>query len=381
MTVVAPPRRPPPEAPHDAEALDALIEEARRRARRRRQAYGLAVLLLGALGLGAFLGFGGGGAARPSHHAPLARIEPADQSLAAENGPLTIMDSEGDASSGWYGLSTIGSDGRLHPLARCPDHVKWCGDVESLDWSPDGKWLAFSVGSVGAANPYNGVHVVNPATGEDRRVRDCRPDPGECDWFDLDWSPDGASLAYASGGKISLLNFSVVYVGEVGSRPLETGTAGRDSSPSWSPDGKWIAYASNDGERSSVYVIGVDGAQRRVLTRDASYPAWSPDGTTIAYRRGCGIRLMTPAGVDVTPFSLSGCLPLGARDPKVIPGAPVWSPDGRKISIGVAWRTGQERWRGTYVMNADGSRLTRLTRRARGVAMGQQPRAAWRPLP
>lgn len=379
MTVTAPPRLPRPEVPHDPEALEALIEEARRRARRRRQAYGASALVAAAVGVGAFFGFwNSGGGARSSQAEPLPRIAPVGDSP-ARNGALTIMDDEGDASSGWYGLSNIGSDGRLHPLIRCPHRANWCGEVESLDWSADGKWLAFAVTSVHVANPANGVHVFNAATGEDRTLRKRGRD--ELGWFDLDWSPQGSRLAYVSGGKISLLSLSLVYTSEVGSTPLATGTAGRDSSPSWSPDGKWIVYASNDGERSSVYVIGADGAQRRLLTRDASYPAWSPDGTTIAYRRGCGIMLITPAGVDVTPFSLSGCLHLGARDPKVIPGAPVWSPDGRKIAIGVAWRTGQERLRGTYVMNADGSHLERLTTKARGVYMGQQPRAAWQPLP
>jgi hypothetical protein len=386
VTVSAPPRPPDVGAPDDLNALEALIEEARRRARRRRQLYGASALVAAALGAGVFFGFrdgGGGSQANPGE--PLTRISVVADSPAARNGSLTIMDTAttdaatgAPAPAGWYGLSTIGPDGGLHPLARCPAAAEWCGEVESLDWSPDGKWLAVAVTSFARPNPYNGVHLVNPATGEDLQVRNCRPSPGECDWFDLDWSPNGASLAYTSGGKISVLNFSVVYAGrEVGSASLGTGTAGRDSSPSWSPDGKLITYASNDGERSSVYVIGADGAQRRLLTRDASYPAWSPDGARIAYRRGCGIRQMTPAGVDVTPFALSGCLPLG----DVIPGPPVWSPDGRKITFGVSWSVGQERWRGTYVMNADGSHLTRLTTKARGVYAGQQPRPAWQPLP
>src|SRR5215208_6811518 len=141
MTATAPPRLPRPKAPADPEALEALIEEARRRARRRRQAYGASALVAAAVGVGAFFGFwNSGGGARSSQVEPLPRIAPVGDSP-ARNGALTIMDSEEGASEDWYGLSNIGSDGRLHPLIRCP--YRWCGGVASLDWSADGKWLAF----------------------------------------------------------------------------------------------------------------------------------------------------------------------------------------------------------------------------------------------
>lgn len=36
---------------------------------------------------------------------------------------------------------------------------------------------------------------------------------------------------------------------------------------------------------------------------------------------------------------------------------------------------------GTYVMNADGTELVRVTSKSLGVWMGQTPRPAWRPRP
>src|SRR4029077_6558531 len=118
------------------------------------------------------------------------------------NGPLTLADVDtiapGEGPSGWYGISTLGSGGRLDLVARCPDHADWCGEIEGLAWSPGGAWLAAGVTSVGSANPYNGLHLINPSTREDRTIRPCAPSAGECDWFDIAWAPDGSRLAYVS---------------------------------------------------------------------------------------------------------------------------------------------------------------------------------------
>ena len=111
------------------------------------------------------------------------------------NGPLAVMDSVWPIRNptGWYAVSRIRADGYLAPLVRCPGRqTDWCGEVESIDWSPDGTRLALSVTSFGRANP-NGIHVINLGSGRDTML-----DVGCCDWFDLDWSPDGTRLAYVT---------------------------------------------------------------------------------------------------------------------------------------------------------------------------------------
>lgn len=374
------PTPPPPSDPRDPGIEpDALIEEARRRARRRRMLYACALLAV-TVGTGAYVGSGGGGGDSTEAPAPLApenplvRIEAGSAAWTMSNGPLAIMASDADSrgESGWYGLSNIGFGERLSPVARCPGRTRWCGEVESIDWSPNGKWLALSVTSFGAANPYNGVHIVNPATGRDQQIVSCRPP--ECDWRDLDWSPDGSRLAFVSGAP----NTSIFLINTdgTGRTALNTPTNRHVSSPSWSPNGEWIAYAGVDENGSSVYAMRVDGSQGRLLARHGSGPAWSPDGTKIAYSTSCGVKLSTPTGKDVTPPSPGNCNAIG------VPGLgpPVWSPDGRQIAISGQAFADAATGSGTYVMNADGSNLARLTKEWVSVHIGAAPRPAWQPV-
>jgi WD40 repeat protein len=385
------PARDPRDPPIDP---NALIEEARRRARRRRMLYSACVLLAALAGMGAYFGFGHGGGGtteappaaenQPAAETPPVRIDAGSSAPIMNNGPLLIRafeaNSIGEGPPGWYGLSTIGIGGRLSPVVRCPGRVTWCGEVESIDWSSNGEQLALSVTSFARANAFNGIHIVNPATGKDQQILSCAPP--ECDWFGLDWSPDGSRLAFVSGptggGGTQNTVIYLINTDGTGRTVLNTRTVGRDLSPSWSPNGKWIAYAGADEGGSAIYAVRVDGSQGRLLARHGSGPAWSPDGTTIAYRTKCGVKLISPSGTDLTPLSPRTCNAIG------IPGfgPPVWSPDGRQIAI--SGRTSAPNGRtkqGTYVLNADGSDLTRLTTESATVFMGAQPRPAWQPVP
>jgi Tol biopolymer transport system component len=408
MTVTTRPRPPTPMPPTAAPLSDprdpqiepdALIEEARRRARRRRTLYAC-VLLAAAVGTGAYLGSGGGGGDSSEPTAPLAaeqplvRIQAGSVASPMSNGPLSIVAFEdngrGEGPAGWYGLSSIGLGGRLQPVVPCPGRVTWCGQVESIDWSPDGKRLALSVTSFNLPNPFNGLHVVNPATGRDQQILNCRP--GECDWFDLDWSPDGSRLAFVTDPRARRPPYGSIFLIDAdgsGRTLLKTPTAGRDSSPSWSPNGNWIAYAGVDQAGSAIYAIRADGSQARLLAKDGTGPAWSPDGTKIAYSTKCGVKLVTPSGDDATPPSARKCNAIG------VPGLgggwsrwagapPAWSPDGRQIAIsghdkaGAGWIDGRKS--GTYVMNADGSNLVRWTEESLWDPGGALPRPAWQPV-
>jgi Tol biopolymer transport system component len=121
---------------------------------------------------------------------------------------------------------------------------------------------------------------------------------------ELDWSPDGKRLAYVCDGHIY-----VVRADGSGRMLLRTGPAIALSAPSWSPDGKRIAYAARQGGLPSIYVVDLDGSHRQMIARDGSFPAWSPDGTTIAYRAECGVNLVTPTGKQIPVRQPARCVP------------------------------------------------------------------------
>lgn len=366
MTVTAPAPAPRSQEFDEIAELEALIEEARRRARRRRRRYaGVSALVLGLLA-GALFAFSGhddylgrwGGDERfePVRVTPIA---------SAKNGELTILDYDTDRASvragggrrDWYGLSSIGGDGRLKPLVRCPDGRDWCGWVVSADWAPDGRRLALSVTTLNTPNR-NGIHVIDVPTRLDRHIGVAIAAR------DLDWAPDGRRLAFAERGVIKVLD-------------VTTGNAraiAKGASPSWSPDGTWIAYATARvlTGRARVMIARPDGSDARLVVAGGAAPAWSPRGDLIAYRSSCGINLVTPDGRDMTPPSPFKCNAIGVR------GTPVWSPDGRKIAIGASpTRPGLPH--GTFVMDSDGSNLVRLTPRVHTTEGFAQPRPTWRP--
>jgi dipeptidyl aminopeptidase/acylaminoacyl peptidase len=371
MKVAAPDRPLDPRPPLDVEALDALIEEARRRARRRRRRQGALVLLAALAMFGVLFGIdrgrGGGSVAGgatpppppargPQTHAKLTPTQPSNA-----NGPLTIIVSESPDG----GIYAVGRHGLGRLLVPCST-ARGCHDLQSVAWSPDGRRVAFHITSFGRADHphYNGLHVLDISTGVDRKLT-LLGLPLHATRA-IAWSRDGTQLALAS----DIREIAVVNADGTGGRLLPTGTAGRDTSPSWSPDGKRITYATKLGGYWSIYVIDLDGSHRTLLATHASAPAWSPDGKTIAYRACGGIKLMSPAGKDLTSFLPSRCTHFG------IAGPPVWSPDGKKIAVARVDR-------GVYLMNADGSGLRRLTREF-GLVPGprfSQQRLFWRPLP
>jgi hypothetical protein len=346
-TTTLPPVPPPgPPSVDEREELEALIKEARRRARRRRSLYAIAAVLAAGSAAAGFSSFHGGGSAPPAAPGESTaggpqQNRPAPAPRAVRNGPLALV----DAVSGTR-VVLIGAGGRFFrslPICRPPR----CGGLQSIAWSPDGKTLAYgtATGPGGRWHPRDGLHLFDLARNKDRRFI-----PG-ANWGlqDLAWSPNGKKLAYVAGHAIYIINLE---------RPKEiTALRANSTSPSWSPNGKLIAYQGKG--TWGITVSRPDGSHLRRLSKFGAAPAWSPSGNLIAYEVRCGIRLMTPTGKDVTANAVWKCAHIG------VPGAPVWSPDGRRIAIGGA--------KGAFVMNANGSGLTRIWARP-------ALRPSWRPV-
>ena len=144
-------------------------------------------------------------------------------------------------------------------------------------------------------------------------------------------------------------------------------TRERGNNPVFSPDGKQIAFNRVSVDLTgtkppdySVYIVGVDGSNPRVLiqqreSRNLFPRAWSPDGKRIVVffgNRGDGtgqIALVSSADGSVTALKTSGW-----RYPEI--GG--FSPDGRHLVYSVT-KTATEPG-GIYALATDGSRETAL---------------------
>lgn len=118
----------------------------------------------------------------------------------------------------------------------------------------------------------------------------------------------------------------------------------------------------------------LDGRHLQVRTRRATAPAWSL-GRLIAYHTDCGVELMRGDGTPVVPRTASPC---GAIGPPHL-ATPVWSLDGKQIAATLSRRI-QDPTRGTYVMDVDGTHVSRATPATLSVFIGGRPRVARQPV-
>lgn len=159
--------------------------------------------------------------------------------------------------------------------------------------------------------------------------------------------------------------------------------SGFSSRLSWSPDGSRIVFAAFCCVAQEIVTIAPDGSNATNLTNhpaDDYDPAWSPDGSKIAFMsardaRGYGdLFVMNADGSGVTRMTNDDGLRGTYWDTW-----PTWSPDGQKIafqrlpydSVDGYWGSHESQ---IWVVNADGSGLARLGTRTFG-----EKEPAWSP--
>jgi Tol biopolymer transport system component len=192
-------------------------------------------------------------------------------------------------------------------------------------------------------------------------------------WNDsVAWAPSGKELAFTHGW-YRYLDSEIYLMNADGTGAINlTDDDAWDRDPSWFPGGEKIAYVSDrttDGSSGDVDIYalpvgpggGVDEPTR--ITKSPkileSAPAVSPDGTRIAFERDGEIYVMRaePQSPTNRPERLTRTAIHGDE--------PNWSPDGARIAFANARGVDPDdgMWIfDIYVMNADGSGKTNLTR-------------------
>ena len=118
-------------------------------------------------------------------------------------------------------------------------------------------------------------------------LRQVRIDVDEGSWMNVDVSPDGRTIAFDLLGDIYTMPISGPIAGGTPTRIAE-GLA-FEHQPRFSPDGRRIAFTSDRGGGDNIWVMNVDGSDKRQVTKEdfrlLNQPTWSPDGRFIAAKK------------------------------------------------------------------------------------------------
>ena len=178
-------------------------------------------------------------------------------------------------------------DGQWVTYTSFPDELLWRSRVDGSErlqltfpplraelprWSHDAKQIVFSAKLPGSV--YN-IFLISSEGGTPQRIL-----PSEQSQMDVNWSPDGHSLIFASDGVLN----APISILDLGTRHVSVlpGSHGRFS-PHWSPDGKYIAAIATDTQTLMLFDI----ATRRwaeIFASFAGYETWSRDGKYLYFQ-------------------------------------------------------------------------------------------------
>jgi dipeptidyl aminopeptidase/acylaminoacyl peptidase len=218
------------------------------------------------------------------------------------------------------------------------------------------------------------------ANGSDVR----RISSAESQMFGISWSPAGDRVAVAefSGeGTETVSSDIALFDVQSGKRTVIHRSSGEtvlDVLPVWSPDGSTILFTRlrlpSDTE---LWEMNPDGSDAQMLAGSAGNGAWSPDGGKIAYisdkdRNGetCDDECNTNGELYVMDADGSHQSRLTRTD-TISESAPTWSPDGARIAY---FRDARERGSFIVTVGADGSCPVRIT-----ASGGEDSFPAWQP--
>jgi DNA-binding winged helix-turn-helix (wHTH) protein/WD40 repeat protein len=178
-------------------------------------------------------------------------------------------------------------DGQWVTYASYPDGLLWRSRVDGSErlqltfpplraelprWSHDAKQIVFSAKLPDSV--YN-IFLISSEGGTPQRIL-----PSEQSQMDVNWSPDGNSLIFASDGVLN----APIFILDLGTKHVSTlpGSNGRFS-PHWSPDGKYIAAITTDTQTLVLFDIATQ-RWAGIFGSFAGYETWSHDGKYLYFQ-------------------------------------------------------------------------------------------------
>jgi Tol biopolymer transport system component len=148
--------------------------------------------------------------------------------------------------------------------------------IQSLDVSPDGKWIAYSGNVSGRPELFRMPVAGGPPT---------LLTSGTMGAAYPRWSPDGREIVFhTTSGSGALLPYQIMVVPAAGGSPVALTTDSSGAYPSWSPDGRHLAFQSWRSGRVLAWLVSRDSVggpwHQPVQFSDSSCfcPDWAPDG-------------------------------------------------------------------------------------------------------